>query len=132
MDVLYNQIESDIDNLSKKIGSFKMDKYIKELREKLKKASESIGEGDYLSRNIMEKADKLSEFVNHLSEVSNRMKSTKEEIPHKIRDSIIKRGAKSNDQGGSYGVYLIISISILALGYIYFRINRIQKKSHVL
>ena len=130
MDVIYDQIEGEIDTLSKKVQDFKVDSYYKNLKTKLQEAASGMMDYDYLSSSVFQKATEVADFVRRLSDLKVKIETSTAALPGKVMDKLSKSPTSSSSSHG--GLYFLLVVCLGIAGYLYFRVNRIQKKTHIL
>ncbi len=130
MDVVYDQIENEIDTLTKKVQDFKVDSYYNNLKTKLQETASGMMDYDYLSSSVFQKAAEVNDFVRRLSELKSKIQTSTASLPTKMAEKLAK---SSPSQAASHsGLYFFLLVCLCIAGYLYLRVNRIQKKTHIL
>jgi len=132
MDIVYNQIENDIDHLSAKINAFQLETFTATVREKLAKTVKGMMDYDFMSSNVLQQGTEVLQFVQRLNDLSGSLKSKTSSITQKVKGKVESVEVDTEDSS-SYSGFLFLSFVILAIAaFFYFRMNKIQEKTHIL
>lgn len=127
MDVIYDQIENDIDELLSRIKAFQLEAYVGEVSDRIQKSVRSTMDYDFLSTSVFDQAHEVSQFIKKMNDLSFNLKQKSSVITSSVHESVSKVNKKTNSNNGTF---LLIAVLVGVAGFIYFRINRITQKSH--
>ena len=113
------------------MSQFNVEAYVSSVRSKLGEAARGMMDYDYLSADVFQKGDQVIQFTEKLSRMSETLEQKAQDISSNVKQKI-ERGSTDSGSSGTFGVGTLLSLAILVAGVIYFRVNRLHKKTHIL
>lgn len=129
MDIVYDQMEDEIDRLLNRSKAFDLNNFVAKVSDRIQNAVRATMDYDFLSSHVLEQAHEVSQFVQKMADLKNLAHEKGQNLGERIRDRVRKSAGKESN---NTGVYLLLVVVIGLAGFIYFRVNRISQKSHIL
>jgi hypothetical protein len=129
MEIMYDQMESDIDRLMNRSKAFELNKFIGEVSDRIQDAVRATMDYDFLSSHVLDQAHEVSGFIRKMADLKISSHEKGQHLGDRIRERIKKSSVR---ESSNTGVYFLLVVVLGIAGVIYYRVNRISNKSHIL